>query len=177
MSIDPKRQGTFERWLRYESAGDDPRAEEALGELLRGLPAASVPAGFATRVLSEAGLRRGARRPLIRVPGWVWQTAFGVWLVSSFMLALGATGFAVDLARSGQALELGTRLVVALSRVGADVITVVGVLLRAGTAISSALSAPGVLALVLACALASLTALGALKPLLISERSRHVESY
>lgn len=180
MSRNPRLQGTYERWLRHESAGDDARAEEALGELLGSLPATRVPAGFASRVLAASGLEFRARQAGVRglrVPGWIWQTAFGVWLVSSFLVAVGATGFAFDLVRSGQALELGTRLVVVLSRLGADVITVIGGLLRAGTAISAALSGPGVLALVLACALASLTALGALKPLLTSERSRHVESY
>jgi len=177
MSRNRKLQGTFERWLRYERAGDHGRAEEALGALLTELPPVVASAGFASRVLSSSGLRFAARRAPARTPGWVWKTAFGVWLVSSFLVTIGATGFAVDLARSGQAVDLATRLVVALSRFGADVVTVVTGLLRAGSALSTALSSPGFLILAMICALASLTAVGALKPLLTSERSRHVESY
>lgn len=165
------------RWLRHERAGDEARAEAALGKLLSGLPAPQVPHGFASRVLAASGIEFAPRRRLARVPDWVWQTAFGVWLVSGFLVAVGAGGFAVDLARSGQAVDLLTRLVVALSRFGADLLTVLGGLVRAGAAISNAFSGPGTLVLVLACALASLAALGALQPLLSSERSRHVESY
>lgn len=177
MSMNPKMERSLVRWLRYESRHDEDGAQEALTEALRGLPVPSLPPGFADRVLAASGLAFATRRQL-RVPQWVWQSAFGVWLVTSFLVAMGTAGFAVDLAASGQLVALATRLVVSASHLLVDVATVLGGLLRAGTAVSSAFSGPTILLLVLACGLASLTALGALKPLLSSERSRrHVESY
>lgn len=169
---------TLTRWLRHERTDDDAEAEKALGELLRSLPSASVSAGFADRVLRASGVPLAGSRPWFEARPWIWQGAFGAWLVTSFLAAVGAIGFVGDLSRSGLIIGLGSRAMIALSRLGAETGMAVKGLLRAGEAIAVALSGPETLALVLACALASLTALGALSSLLASERSiRHVESW
>jgi hypothetical protein len=174
MSKNARLQRQVASWLRYEAAGDEERAAEALRGALSRLSAELPPPGFADRVLAASGLG-SRRRPTI--PAWVWQGAFLAWLVSSSLVALKVVGFARDLAASGQVVGLWARFIVAASRMVAEAITLVRGLLRAGEAVSAALSGPSFLLLVLACALASLTALGALKPLLIPERSRHVESH
>lgn len=163
-------QNALKHWLRHERAGDDARAEEALGALLTALPPVEVPARFADRVLRASDVVR--RR--FRVPTWVWQTAFGVWLISSFMVATGAAGFAFDLARSREIVGVGSRLVVALSRLGAELNTALRALWRAGQAVADLLSGPTMLALVMVCALLSLASLRALASVMASERSsRH----
>ena len=109
---------------------------------------------------------------------WIWQGAFGVWLVSSFVAAIGAIGFASALSRAGLIVGLGSRAMIALTRLGAEIGTAMKALLRAGEAVAAAFSGPETLVLVLGCALASLMALGALSSLLAAERStRHVESW
>ncbi|MCZ6507487.1 MAG: hypothetical protein O7A98_07315 [Acidobacteria bacterium] len=169
---------TLTRWLRHERAGDDPEAEKALGELLRSLPSASVPAGFADRVLRASGVPLAGSRPWFAARPWIWQGAFGVWLVSSFVAAIGAIGFASALSRAGLIVGLGSRAMIALTRLGAEIGTAMKALLRAGEAVAAAFSGPETLVLVLGCALASLMALGALSSLLAAERStRHVESW
>jgi hypothetical protein len=165
-----RQERTLERWLRYERAGDDVRAEQAFRRLLAGLPPVEVPAGFAERVLRAGGVR--ARR--IGVPSWVWQSAFGVWSVSSFVVAAAAGGFAVDLARSPEVVGLGSRALVGLSRFGAEMATALGALWRAGQAVAEVVSGPTMLAIVVVCALSSLASLRALASVMASERSsRH----
>jgi len=164
---------TLSRWLRYEQLGDDVRAERILGELMSSLPPATVPTDFADRVLVGSGVVRARRAPWFRVQPWVWRTAFATWMVSSFVVVLWFSGFLGDLIRSGQALVLGSRAMIALSRFGAEILTAMSGLLRAGSAVSKALSGPGTLVLVLACALASLLALRALTTLVVSDRSTH----
>jgi len=176
MSRNARLERLVASWLRYEAAGDEERAAEALRGALSRLPAELPPSGFADRILAAGGLEVEARRRSW-IPAWVWQGAFAAWLVSSSLVALKVVGFARDLAASGQVVGLWARFLVASSRMVAEAITLVRGLLRAGEAVSAAFSGPSVLLLLLACALASLTALGALKPLLIPERSRHVESH
>ncbi len=164
-----KLERTLQRWLRYERGGEDERAEKELRRLLTALPPAPVPAGFAQRVLIGSGV---AAEPRSRreIQPWIWRAAFGFWLVSGFLAAALATGFAVDLARSGQWVGLGSRTVVALSRIGTDVLTALAGVRKAADAVSAVLG-PTTLLLVLACALASLLALGALSSVIASERS------
>jgi hypothetical protein len=169
-----RQKRALERWLHHERSGDDVHAERALSRLLAGLPPVAVPAGFAERVLRAGGFGVRGRRPRLGVPAWVWQTAFGVWLVSSFLVAAGAIGFASDVARSRQIVGLGSRVLVELSRFGAELATAVGALWRAGQAVANVLSGPTMLALVVVCALSSLVSLRALASLMASERSsRH----
>jgi len=166
------------RWLRHERASEDPEAEKALGALLRSLPSASVPAGFADRVLRASGVPLFGTKPWFAARPWMWRGAFGVWLVTSFLAAVSAIGFASDLSRSGLVIGLGSRAMIGLSRLGAEIGTAIRGLLRAGEAVATACSGPETLALVLGCAFASLMAIGALNSLLASERStRHVESW
>jgi hypothetical protein len=169
---------TLTRWLRHERAGDDVEAEEALGELLRSLPSVSVPAGFADRVLRASGVQLAGGRSWFATRPWIWQGAFGIWLVTSFLTAVGAIGFASELGRSGLIVGWTSRAMIGLSRLGAEIGTAIKGLLRAGEAVAVACSGPETLVLMLGCALASLMAIGALSSLLVSERSRrHVESW
>ncbi|MDH3403145.1 MAG: hypothetical protein OES32_15210 [Acidobacteriota bacterium] len=168
-----KLDKTLNRWLRFERAGDGRRAERELHRLLTALPPASVPAGFADRVLAASGVPvRGRSRRGVRP--WIWRTAFGCWVVSGFLAAAVAVGFAADLARSGQLVALGSKLVVGLGRLGTETLAAVGGLWRAAEAVSAALSGPATLLLVLACALSSLMALRALHSVMALEgSSRH----
>jgi hypothetical protein len=167
-----KLDRTMHRWLRYERGGDDERAENELRRLLTALPSATVPAGFAERVLAGSGVAVSGRARR-RIQPWIWRAAFGFWLVSGFLAAAVAAGFAVDLARSGQWVGLGSKTVVALSHLGTDVLAALGGMWKAAQAVSVFLSGPTTLLLVLACALASLLAWGALSSVMASERSPH----
>ena len=165
-----KLDRTLERWLRSERAGDDAKAEKELYRLLSASSAVSVPEGFANRVLAGAGVlgsskARGVVRP------WIWRAAFAFWLVSGFLAAALTAGFVVDLARSGQLIGLGSRMAVGLGRLGSDVFVALGGLWRAAQGVAAAVSGPATLLLVLACAVASLTALRGLSWLMASERS------
>jgi hypothetical protein len=169
---------TLGRWLRHERVGDDKEAETALSELLTALSTVEVPAGFADRVLTASGVATAVPRTWFKAKPWIWRSVFGVWAVTSFLAVVAVAGFLVDLSRSSQSVELASRLVVGLSRFGAELMIAVNGLLRAAAAVSAAFSGPATLAVVLACAFASLMALRALTSLLESERSsRHVESY
>lgn len=163
---------TMSRWLRYERSGDDERAEKELHTLLTALPPTTVPAGFAERVLAGSGVAVTGRSRR-RIQPWIWRLAFGFWLVSGFLAVVVAAGFAVDLARSGQWVGLGSRVVVALSHLGTDVLAALGGIWKAALAVSVVLTSPTTLLLVLACALASLLALAALSSVMASERSPH----
>jgi hypothetical protein len=145
-----------------------------LRSLVAGLPPVAVPPGFADRVLRASGVLGGVRSRRLDVPAWAWQTAFGVWMISSFLVAAGAAGFAGDLARSREIVGLGSRALVGLSRFGAELATAFGALWRAGQAVAEVVSGPTMLALVVVCALSSLASLRALASLMASDRSsRH----
>ena len=167
-----KLDRTLNRWLRHERSGDDERAENELRRLLTALPPTTVPAGFAERVLAGSGVAVPGRSRRWIQP-WIWRTAFGFWLVSGFLVAAVAAGFAVDLARSGQWVGLGSKTLVALSHLGTNVLAALGGMWKAAQAVSAFLSGPTTFLLVLACALASLLAWSALSSVMASERSPH----
>lgn len=164
---------TLTRWLHNEQAGEQSAAEQAFARLMVSLPRENVSSGFADRVLAASGLSLLPIRER-RLQPWAWRLAFGVCLVASFLAASGAAGFLGDLMRSGQLVSLGSRLVVAMSRFGAECLLAVNGLFRAGGAVSAAFSGPATLALVFVCAVSSLIAARVLISLVVPDRSiRH----
>ena len=69
---------SVETWLAAEYRSDDTAADEALKDLIRVLPAPTLPAGFAGRVMAAAALdgivraptRRGWSGPTTRLLAW-----------------------------------------------------------------------------------------------------------
>jgi hypothetical protein len=145
-----------DRWLAAERDDRAAEAEAALLELFAALPLAAPPAGFADRVLLRAGLQTAAQpdlfawRPLRIVLGLCLAAAgFGVLWLPPVLRALAGFLSVDGVVRTGTAATGGAAHGLAMAARLWDL------LLTVGGALAQPLSAPPVMALLVAALLAS----------------------
>lgn len=167
----PSHHDALDRWLRAELE-DHPEADSALFELFEALPLIAPPAGFADRVLARAGFQAAPQRDwfaswtarLVVALGLV-SVAFGaLWLPPVLRLLAGLWSFGGMVQGGVRALTVATDGLVSALRVW-DVVRSIG------GALTGALTAPQVMAGLLACVLVSSLAFRFLRDQITGERS------
>ena len=170
--MDRNLNQTVREWLRLERHGAEPEAETALSSVFAGLPAISIPAGFADRILVRAGLSPTAAPPT----PVLWILRFSICL-SLLLTALFLTVLPSYLPAIMGIVHLGRLTEVAVSSfVGVVQQLGVGLVVwravsAAGSILTSILSTPSFLASLALGLMMSFGALRILHELIVSERS------
>ncbi len=161
----------LESWFQAERSGDTAAAERALGALLQGLPEARVPAGFAGAVVEAAGV--GRARWWERHT-WLWRAAFVAWALAGFLSFAWVSSLLVGVVQSGQAVGLGSRLLVVGGRIASEALAAADAIGRASQTFTGALTGPQLLSFLWICAISMVIAARALSSIIAPERSlRH----
>ena len=145
---------TVGRWLREERRGAAAAADAALRRVFRALPAPAPSAGFVERVMVGAGL--APARPAPAALGW--RIVISASLVLAAGAAAAAPGLALRLLRSvspGALIRLGAEGVVETCQRLAEGLAVWQTLTSIGETLSQVLTAPPILAALLAATLLS----------------------
>ncbi len=157
------------RWLEAERRDDTVGAEAALSTLLGDvLPAVEVAPDFASRVLAASGVGSWWRRH-----SWLWRAALVGWLVAGFAALSAVTGLGVALARSGQAVPLAGRALVAAARGLGELLVGVDGAMLASRAMTELLSQPAAMMFLMICAVATLAAARGLTLVVAPDRRHH----
>ena len=175
-----KLRTAFNNWLRYQREGYDLQAEEALAEAFSHLPAETLPAGFASQILAQMGLRAfPSAEPMWR-PNWIFRLVLssclflGAWLVWILPEILPSI---LALASPGRIAEFGLAAMVGTVQRYAEGLVVWGVLADIADTVTVALTSTRALALLASGALMSILAFRTLHGFITSERSsRYVNS-
>jgi len=179
--MSPNPQSPIERWLAAESQ-DRPQAEReaeaALFELFEALPLYAPSAGFADRVLREAGIAPAARRVQGQLFSWPWVRALlaaCLGVVALGFLAVPA-GLQV-LYRLGSLLTVG-KVLEGTIRFGSEALVAFAAAVRAGQwmvsvgrALTLPLLTPQASLALLVCVLVSGVSLFTLRDLISRQRS------
>jgi hypothetical protein len=178
--VNRKLNRAVRQWLQLEHAERPESAEEALQDVFSRLPLEPVPAGFADRLLSRAGLGS----PVTAGPSWAvfWGLRAAIslclLLVALFLLVIPSYVPALlGIFNLSRATEMGvSALVGVFHQLGAGLV-VWRALSVAGSIVSSTLSSPQDLTALFLAVLLSIGALRALHEVIIAERStRYVGS-
>lgn len=177
--VNLKLDRAVKHWLQTEQKGLTQQADEALMGVFSHLPAESVPAGFADRLLVRAGL---GGSEVIRVG---WTTHWGWRLVVGLCLLLAALSFWVmpgylpallGIFNLATITEMGVSALVGVSHQLGSGLVVWRILSTAGGILSSTLSSPAYLMALFSAALLSLAAFRFLHEIVVSERSSRYAS-
>lgn len=170
-----KLQKRVRGWLAAERQSAE-AADSALREVFLGLPAEPVPFGFADQVLARAGISATTSDRRSSAWIWFWRSALTV------SLLLGALSIVVlpstllsllAIINPGRLVDFGVGM-------GVDLVQRLGiglvfwrVMAMIGSALSSAITSPQVLTVLVLSMLMSAVGLRVFHGLLVSERSSH----
>ena len=168
----PSHHDALDRWLHAERDDHPEQADAALFELFEALPLIAPPAGFADRVLLRAGIQAAAKRDLFASRGARLVVSLGVaalgfgalWLPPVLRLLAGLWSF-------GGLVQGGVRALTVATEWLASVLRAWDVVESIGGALTRALTAPPVMAGLLACVLVSSLAFRFLRDQITGERN------
>ena len=167
-------------WLQLERAGQPEKAENALQQVFYGLPEEAVPAGFADRVLTRAGLMAPALSEHSWAAYWGIRAAISICLVLMALFLLVIPSYLpalLGIFNLSRAAEVGIgALVGVFYQLGAGLV-IWRAFSAAGAILSSILSSPQSLTVIFLAVVLSMAALRVLHDVLVAERSsRYVGS-
>ena len=175
-----KLRKAINNWLRYQSQGHDSQAEKALIEAFSHLPAETLPAGFASQILAQLGLRADVSAEPMWRPNWVFRMvlslclflgAWIVWILPEILPSILTLASPARLADFGLAAMIGT-----VQRY-AEGLVVWRVLADISATVTAILTSARALAMLASGALMSILAFRTLHGFITSERSsRYVSS-